>query len=98
MTIASNMSKDLIEQIVDKRNKIKCNFHSFFRYELGNGNKFRGTTAFVMEKIEPNMKMKLFYNLLLDANKQTYWVTFTETEINSSECIVKTVNPGSLFI
>lgn len=68
-----------------------------FRYELGNGNKFRGTTAFVMEKIEPNLKMKLFYNLLLDANKQTYWVTFTEREINSSECIVKTVNPGSLL-
>lgn len=56
----------------------------------------RDVTAFVMEKFESPVQMKMFYNLLLDASNKTYWVVFTEKDINSSDNMVKTVYPGTL--
>lgn len=92
MTTASNMSKNFSLKLSNTFHTICLNesiIHFLFRFEG-----FRGVTAFVMDKFEATAQMKMFYNLLLDARNKTYWVVFTEKEINSSENIVKTVYPG----
>lgn len=65
-----------------------------FRYDLDNGETFHGKTLYLFKDIYSPHE---HFNLFLDPNGDICWVSFGESDLNSTETFVKFARPGAVF-